>query len=210
MWWTELSTEEDKMEDNRTQVTNENYKQIEYDLGGGVKTISLEQLERNPQEYQVEGTLNWGDHEATESSLIAGTGLQGGGFCGLQAETTEFKDSDLIYFQNGNEMLAQFTGDHLFILYDGGQDMVTVNLDTGDIKFGDNYTPDKAAQLFWETIGEFKVDQDQQTAELEYANIDWIEPYDPTEESYVGESAIDMVKKAIVNHKFDDAMKVID
>lgn len=235
---------------DRTQVTSENYKQIEYDLAPGVKTTSLEQLEHNLQEYQID--------EATESSLIAGTGLQGGGFCGLPAETTEFKDQDFtIYFESENEMLAQITGDHFFILYDGGQDMVTVNLDTGDIKFGDNYTPDKAAQLFWETIGSYKVNEQAQedylktstplelvddmpepTKRVAYYDLEafGIDPIDfetfmctssnekgegskvevlpecqPTEEeSYVGESAIDMVKKAIVNHKFDDAMKVID
>ncbi len=164
---------------------------------------------------QIENNLR--EPETTESNLIKGTGLP--------------LLEDTLYFEPTNEMLAQFTGDHLFILYDGGQDMVTVNLDTGDIKFGDNYTPNKAAQLFWDTIGSFKVDQDQQTAELEYANIDWIEPTDKTEkqlelledsivvykehrpaeeETYVSQSAIDMVKKAIVNHKFDDAMKVID
>lgn len=31
--------------------------------------------------------------------------------------------------------------------------MVTINLTDGSIKFGPNYKPDEAAQIFWQSIG---------------------------------------------------------
>lgn len=31
--------------------------------------------------------------------------------------------------------------------------LVEINLDTSEIKFGPNYTPDEAARIFWEAIG---------------------------------------------------------
>jgi hypothetical protein len=31
--------------------------------------------------------------------------------------------------------------------------LVSINMDTGDITFGEHYTPDEAAKTFWEAIG---------------------------------------------------------
>ena len=31
--------------------------------------------------------------------------------------------------------------------------LVSINLETGEMRFGDNYSPDEAARTFWEAIG---------------------------------------------------------
>ena len=106
---------------------------------------------------------------------------------------TEFKDENLtIHFQPDNKMLAQFTADRLFVLYgDEGQKLVTVHLENGDIEFGENYTPDEAARIFWKTIGMFNVSQAEtavdeawseyektlkESAELEVEWLDFTQP----------------------------------
>ena len=102
------------------------------------------QIESNLQEYQVDGKLNWGNEEVTE-----------------------FKDSDLtLYYQPENQMLAEFTGDKHFIMYnDEGELLVDLNLSDHSMIFGDNYTPDESAKVFWETIGKVEVDNGVQTQE---------------------------------------------
>jgi len=234
MWWTELSTEEDKMEDNRTHVTGEKVEDWVYDSGPLKVDENYAQIENNLQDYyQVEGKLNFGD-----------------------LETTEFDNANFtLLYEPENQMLAEFTGDKHFIMYsDEGDLLVDLNLSDHSMIFGDNYTPDKAAETFWETIGKVKtqnVDEAWSDYEKTLSNpahvlrevrdnlgvpqgesiIEFTAPpgiaddmpssyfdnglegwtlEEEEGEHHVSESAIDMVKKAIVNHKFDDAMKVID
>ena len=33
--------------------------------------------------------------------------------------------------------------------------LVSINLETGEMKFGENYSPDEAAQTFWEAIEKY-------------------------------------------------------
>lgn len=85
--------------------------------------------------------------------------------------TNEIKSENLTFHFQPDKMLAEFTGDRRFVLYgDEGQNLVTVHLDTGDVEFGENYTPGEAARVFWETIGKFdkKEDVDVDVAWAEY------------------------------------------
>jgi hypothetical protein len=156
MWWTELSTEENKMmkdlkeewvydsgpskvEDNRTTV------ECGDDMEGwisGAKAYGGPQYELTGENYaQIESNLLeykdmvWAEDEKTEHSPLK------------------------LYHEPENQMLAEFTGDKHFVMYnDEGDLLVDFNLSDHSMIFGDKYTPDESAKVFWETIGKVEVD----------------------------------------------------
>jgi hypothetical protein len=42
---------------------------------------------------------------------------------------------------------------HTWALHGPKGMLVSINLDTGEHTFGENYTPDEAARVFWDTVG---------------------------------------------------------
>jgi hypothetical protein len=41
---------------------------------------------------------------------------------------------------------------HTWSLHGKNGMLVSINMDTGETKFGDGYTPDEAARVFWEAV----------------------------------------------------------
>jgi hypothetical protein len=48
---------------------------------------------------------------------------------------------------------APINQDHIWSLRGPNGMLVSIDLDTGEYKFGDNYTPTEAAEIFWEAVG---------------------------------------------------------
>lgn len=145
--------------------------------------------------------------------------------------TFESSDNNYLKLYDATPILAEFTGDHLFILYnDEGQDLITVNLSDGDITYGENYTPDEAARMFWDSIGQIKVEDvnkqfdDYSNPEVwqvsappgiaddmpeSYLTMTLLEDAEVKHEKSKAEQSEELSKRDMLE-QFDNAMKVID
>lgn len=67
----------------------------------------------------------------------------------------DFENSSLNLYHNTSAPLALFTPQpRTFVLCGSeGQELVTVNLDDGDVTFSEEYEPTESARAFWESIG---------------------------------------------------------
>ena len=146
------------MEDNKTLVTNLDVTESWVDDNSISKGYIDEVVAYDYAKYNQMTTDNYAQIETDLSEY------EGMTFTDVQA-------GEGLKLYHSQPILAEFTGDKQFILYnDEGQDLVTVNLDNGDIMYGENYSPDEAAQMFWDSIGKVKVNEvnEQLTGEVEY------------------------------------------
>lgn len=166
MWWTELSTEEDKMIKEERESLTEKAEEWIYD-SGPMKTPSeygwKEELRQQKRDQLASKAEEWEQQNYAEIE----TGLKAGG--GLTSEDVTYDAYDAegdftFYTDQANQMLAEFTGDRHFVLYnDEGEMLIDCNLSDGETIFGPNYTPDEATRVFWETIG--KVGEEAEPAD---------------------------------------------
>ncbi len=114
-------------------------------------------VERNYYDTAYDFTAD--NYAEIESGLQAGEGLRLEGSLVNEYVESGLEPSPLMLWDDsGPLMRTEFTNDQHFVMYnDDGQMLVDVNLSDGSTIFGDDYTPDETARVFWETIGQVKV-----------------------------------------------------
>lgn len=124
------------------------------------------------------------------------------------AQPTHYKfgeDDFTIEWDHSDEPLGQlYVADerqHHFVMYGNDNEMlVDVDLDTGEIIFGDNYTPDEAAKTFWKAIENYN-------APPENAMAGWTLIEDEVGGTEISEELIEDIVKDIQATNFDNSMK---
>lgn len=160
MWWTELSTEEDKMKDNRTLVCDEELSKISDEhkttpisVGAGLKTKPIATLEHEMLTglEPKEGDL-WTNCDT--DNVYAWNGDK---WVDTEPATLEDKAPTLeLYHSSPGEMITFEPSNDFSINDENGEMLIRLDMSTGEVEFGDNYNPNVAAKVFWNCLGQHK------------------------------------------------------
>ncbi len=168
MWWTELSTEEDKMEDNwkeELSKISDEHKVTPISVGAGLETKPLATLEHEMLTglEPKEGDL-W-------TNCDTGNAFAWNGDKWVDTAPVELKDIEAptleLYHSEPAQMVAFEPNNNFIIMGDDGKQLVCIDMGTGKTTLGPEYNPDDAARVFWNCIEQFK----QPDAGKENANI---------------------------------------
>ena len=60
---------------------------------------------------------------------------------------------NIVFMDSSDTLLSLTTAPMSFDIINDNETLVSIDMDTGEVEFGENYTPSKAAKIFWDALG---------------------------------------------------------